>query len=588
MSDTNTIPIGVDGDGHPVTIDLDAIVSTRLMVQADSRQGKSSLLRLIAEGIVGLGRQVIILDVEGEFATLREIGDVLVLGGDYGEAPLTPAAAPKIGDLLASTTTSAVLDLLSMDPEDRDRFVAGLLDAWVRMPQSLWRPASPRLLLIDEVQELAPQAGKSESRPVVDKAMRLLAKRGFGVVPATQRLSTTSKGVVNVCRSNAVGPIAPKDAKDAADVLGIETKHRQALVRQDTGVFTVRGAVFGATEPLSVGVDRPQTAPPDPGDAPVTKARRGTVGKLIKALQKQQDSAGASVAATLGEAQDQIAALRKELAEAKANATPQIDQSAIDAAADEARRLNDTVWRHWISTAREETISEVAQTIVNMLTLPGGFTPGVGVNKPGGFITNSITPADPEPNVEPAAEASSPPISTNQAATPNPDRDKLTPQQRAMLDALAWFEAVGMVQPRRDNVAILSGYSPTSSGVPKAYSAMHGEGWVDYPDRSTICLTDAGRGLAARPAKPPTRYELQKAWLSSTILSPQHRSMLQLLIDIYPASIERDALAEQTGYSPTSSGVPKAVSKLTSLGLAEYVTPGVVKATKLIFPEGLR
>src|SRR5581483_633189 len=57
--------------GKDVRIDLDTLLRTRMLIQANSGKGKSFLLRRLAEQLFGKV-QVIILDPEGEFATLRE------------------------------------------------------------------------------------------------------------------------------------------------------------------------------------------------------------------------------------------------------------------------------------------------------------------------------------------------------------------------------------------------------------------------------------------------------------------------------------------------------------------------------------
>src|SRR5258706_6422209 len=54
--------------GKKLELDLPKLVDTRLLIQANSGGGKSWLLRLIAERA---GIQTIVLDNEGEFASLR-------------------------------------------------------------------------------------------------------------------------------------------------------------------------------------------------------------------------------------------------------------------------------------------------------------------------------------------------------------------------------------------------------------------------------------------------------------------------------------------------------------------------------------
>jgi hypothetical protein len=69
--------IGQIVGGKKLQLDLPILVDTRLLIQANSGGGKSSLLRLIAERG---GIQTIVLDNEGEFASLREAVDVLLVG----------------------------------------------------------------------------------------------------------------------------------------------------------------------------------------------------------------------------------------------------------------------------------------------------------------------------------------------------------------------------------------------------------------------------------------------------------------------------------------------------------------------------
>lgn len=558
--------IPLDHTDEPVQLDLAGAMSTRLLLTAGSRQGKSSLLRLIAEGLLVQGIQIIVLDVEGEFATLREVGDVLVLGGDHGEAPLHVSMAPKVAELLATSTTSAVLDLLTMTPQDRDAFVAELMRWWTYMDRAMWR--GQRVLLFDEVQELAPQAGKSECKDDVCRMLRLGAKRGFIPICATQRLSTTSKDVTNNCQSKGVGPIDAGDAKRAADLLGIRPSEARELVDQDRGHWTVQGAAFNAKQPTGFQAALPATAPPSPDDDPVQKRRSGSSAQLIKALRAEQKAIDAGDAKTLDQARQTIEQLREQLKAAEAKASeavpPVVDEAAMLEAVTRAVADRDTWWRSRMS----EPIGAMAKVI-----------------KESGVIADGVT------TLPPAASATPPPA---QSSSPKPSRPSqplpgdLRPQHQKLLDALAWFASLNVDAPTRSNVAVIAGYSPTSSGVPKAFSTLSQHELITYHGEGCVELTDAGRAAAAQPDKPATLKALHAAWLGCSALSPQHRKMLQVLIEIYPSKMTRDDLAVKTGYSVTSSGVPKAVSKLASMHLLDYVGAGVVKASKLLFPEGLR
>jgi DNA helicase HerA-like ATPase len=107
------IALGKSG-GKNVYLDLETLVRTRLLIQAGSGAGKSHLLRLIAEGAYGK-IPAIIIDPEGEFASLREkFGYVLV--GKGGETPAEVRSAGLVAARLLELHASAVCDLYALHP----------------------------------------------------------------------------------------------------------------------------------------------------------------------------------------------------------------------------------------------------------------------------------------------------------------------------------------------------------------------------------------------------------------------------------------------------------------------------------------
>src|SRR5580698_5530072 len=107
--------IGQIVGGKKLELDLPTLVDTRLLIQANSGGGKSWLLRLIAERA---GIQTIVLDNEGEFASLREAADVLLVGAG-GELPADPRHAALLGRRLLEYKVSAVVDLYELKLPDR-------------------------------------------------------------------------------------------------------------------------------------------------------------------------------------------------------------------------------------------------------------------------------------------------------------------------------------------------------------------------------------------------------------------------------------------------------------------------------------
>lgn len=112
-------PITIGGaEGFDVSLDLLKLVDTRLLVQANSGGGKSWFLRLLAER-AGDKLQTIVIDNEGEFATLREKLDMVLVASDGDVAP-QPRAAALLARRLIETKVSAVVDLYELKlPESK-------------------------------------------------------------------------------------------------------------------------------------------------------------------------------------------------------------------------------------------------------------------------------------------------------------------------------------------------------------------------------------------------------------------------------------------------------------------------------------
>jgi len=145
------IHIGYAGK-HKVEIDLDILLRTRLLIQANSGGGKSYLLRRLCEQAFGKV-QIIIIDPEGEFASLREKYDY-VLVGRGGETPADVRSAALVAHKLLELNASAVCDLYEMKASQRHQWVSVFLDAMIDAPKELWHPV---LVIVDEAHMITTQ-----------------------------------------------------------------------------------------------------------------------------------------------------------------------------------------------------------------------------------------------------------------------------------------------------------------------------------------------------------------------------------------------------------------------------------------------
>lgn len=216
---SHAIKLGKTADSQTMSIDLPRLVDSRMLVQGSSGSGKSWLLRLLAEQAGGQ-MQTIVLDPEGEFATLREKIDC-VLVGRGGELQTDPRAANLLARKLLELNLSAVIDLYDLQLHDRRRFVRLFLESLLHLPKSLWHPT---LIILDEAHKYCGEGEKVESAQAVIDLMSQGRKRGFAGLLATQRLSKLHKDASAEAQNVFVGRTwQDVDRKRAADILELLT-----------------------------------------------------------------------------------------------------------------------------------------------------------------------------------------------------------------------------------------------------------------------------------------------------------------------------------------------------------------------------
>ena len=117
------VTIGHTEDGKPVRLDVDALLVSKLLLSANSGGGKSWALRKLIEQVLPRA-QGVVLDREGEFVTLREKFDMLLVGPG-GDIPTDLRASRLLARRLLETEVSAVVDLSELKGLDQQRQFVG-------------------------------------------------------------------------------------------------------------------------------------------------------------------------------------------------------------------------------------------------------------------------------------------------------------------------------------------------------------------------------------------------------------------------------------------------------------------------------
>lgn len=591
---------------HP--LNLERLIETRLLIQASSGAGKSWCLRRILEQTHGKVQQIVI-DPEGEFASLREKFDYVLVARNGGDAIADPKLARILAVRLLELGVSAILDIYELPPRDRVAFVKQFVDALVNAPRKLRHQL---LVVLDEAHVFCPQKGDAESAQAVIDLCSRGRKRGFCPILATQRLSKLNKDAAAEMVNKLIGRTGlDVDAARAIEELGmVRAEGRAALRTLEAGEFFAYGpALTMAVERIRIGPV--QTTHPksgsriDPKPPPPSAAIRDLLPKLGDLPKEAAEEMGMVL-----RIQAENAELRRELHAAKRPGATKADlavatQAAQNGAAQTraARAMAKAVQAagvalchalgpelgrmgraasnlvEWSRKAQAEREAALARFRAQMDEALGAGVGEAGI-KPG-----DGSPATPRPGGS-AARITAPRANVSRVSltVPANGRDDLTGPECRILDGIAWLGSLGIESPRRAAVAFVAHYSPSGGAFLNPLGKLRSAGLIEYGDGASVRLTDLGRGLAWFPDEVASADQLQRRVLE--VLDGPRSRILKPLLAAYPEALTRPDLAAacEPPYSPNGGAFLNPLGGLRTLGLVVYQQGGLVVADHLLFP----
>ena len=551
--------IGQIVGGGKLELDLPTLVDTRLLIQANSGGGKSWLLRLLAERA---GIQTIVLDNEGEFASLREAVDVLLVGAS-GELPANPRHAALLARRLLEYKVSAVVDLYELKLAERRRFVKLFLDALIHLPRDLWRPT---LVILDEAHIYCPErgSGEAESTEAVISLMSQGRKRGYAGVIATQRLSKLHKDAAAEANNVIIGRTwLDADQVRAGDALGLSKADRLKLRDVGQGEFYAFGPALGQPGVVHFRSDRVRTTHPRPGErhlltAPApSRAIRGVLGRFADLPQEAEDEIRG-----LDEARRRVADLERQIKHLKgASGAQQIDQVALDSA------IRSAVERERV--AQQRKLEQGRARFRQLATALASTGQALGKVKElleeteREWLTRHAADAAPPFSVNHRPERATRPVTDGLAAIESLDGPfKLAAGERRILTALAQHP------PGRSKVqvAVLTGYAATGGGFNNYLGALRSRGLIEG-DGDRLTINEAGIRALGSWEPLPTGCELVDYWRNR--LGKAERLILETLTQAYPAGLNKEDVAARAGYEANGGGFNNALGRLRTLELVQ-------------------
>ncbi len=224
-------------------IDLPTFIDSRALICANSGGGKSYAVRKILEESSNKVMSIV-LDVEGEFRTLREEFDFLLIGNE-GDVELNMKSAKLLPKKIMGLEVSTIVDISDLKRNERIRYVKDFLEALMELPrkEGFWKPC---LIVLDEAHLLAGQQEKQDSCSAVIDLMTRGRKRGYCGILCTQRISKLHKDAVAEANNIMIGRTGLDiDMKRASEILGFTNKKDMLSLRDlDAGEFFVFGTAI--------------------------------------------------------------------------------------------------------------------------------------------------------------------------------------------------------------------------------------------------------------------------------------------------------------------------------------------------------
>ena len=588
------------------------ILDQHLVVLGKTGAGKSSALRHIVEHLLSHKKRVCIIDPKGDWWGLKSSADgkspgfPVIAFGDFknenaSDVPINAQSGRHVAELITSGNRPAIIGF-------RGWMTSHMVQFWIDFAAGVFNANSGELYLVgDEFHNFAPkgkimdpQAGKC-----LHWSNRLMSEgRGLGIVCliASQRPQKVHNDTLTSCETLVAMRVIHAADRGAVDdwIKGCGDKEQGKDVLNELAGMA-RGEAFVWSPENGFGPKRivfPMFESFDSFAPPQLQKKvseRGWADVDLGAVKEKLASVIEEAKANdPRELKREVAVLKTELAKAR---TAPLEKSHTEFKTKEMPVLKDA------QIARLEKVHEqIAEEFTRASTHANALIARVSevmkpitlaLEKAKSLPTRAPFPANlpdrsPLLTGQPSAPARTPPPARETRALPGSENGaglEVRGKKQDILDALAFFESLGVKDLKKGQLAAFSDASPTSSAYSNNLGALRSAGLIDYPRSGYACLTNEGRQLARAQSEICSLGDLHALWLCK--LPGKKADILRALMAIYPEAMSKLELAEKIGASPTSSAYTNNLGSLRTLGVIDYPQTGYVAATDLLFPPGL-
>lgn len=532
-------------------------ITQKFAFLGQSGSGKTYAAARLAESMLDVGAQVIVLDPVGPWWSLRSSPTgkrggfpISIFGGEHQDVPLTPESGALVAALLVEKRISAVVDLSGFIDSETKRFVRDFAESFFQQKK---KHKSPVHIFWEEAQTFVPQVPERDENIMLNRVERLLKLgRNYGV--GWSLITQQPQAVHKRCLNQAGTIVALRT---------IGSHEKKAIVNWVTDKVT-------REEDLNLLDTLPGL---DTGVAHIWSPSFLKVSQTSKILQRVTFDASATP-----EFGDEEQAPRK-LAPVDIDNLKKAMSTVIEA----AKADNPETLRSELKAALADGASarKQLQSIFD-IAKKHGWKDGAPMSLFWSWLDHHLSKESSVPEAFPRDAQ----LQRHSAPAPVPVPPEAAPSALTTY-ALQLLKTISDRLPMkvtRSQLAILAGRSPHSSAFSLSVSQLLKGGFL-VQEGPHLVLTPQGEAVfgASRPMAPKSNTEMQNLWLNKL---PRYESALLNTL-LSNGNLDRPTLAELSGKSITSSAFSLGISRLKKNGLVVDGN-GFLSVSDLLYPEGRR
>jgi hypothetical protein len=575
--------------------------------------GKTNTAGVWTEELLKVGQQVIVIDPQNVWWGLKSTADgkqagfpIVIFGGDHADVPITGTEGKQLADFVVENRVPCIFSLRHLSLSAQRRFVTALTEQiFFRKGEAKYQ--TPALVVIDEAHKFVPQKVQGDDMAMLVHRIQMLVTEGrasgIGVTLIDQRAATVNKDVLTQIELMVVHrTVGPQDKKALDEWIRDNAEEGQAEVfKQSLAKLSIGEAWFWSVGWLDVfkkvqvrmreTFDSSRT--PRPGEKRITPKNLAEVDleklktELAETLEKAKADDPKELKRQISELKRQIskpAAVEvqtKEVVKTVKKEVPVIKDSQLVKAEKIIERINQQIRQ------LQDVRDHIDIAVGKFNAMREASEPAKALVAAVGATRTFDRPVSSAPKTLQKQVESTQNLKTAVFSDESAGDVEVGGLHSKVLNALAELESFGLNQPTRGTLGFYLGKNLQSGWGSRCVSDLKTSGLVDYPTGGALALTDAGRGKAAQFNPPNSRTEFHDRVRRH--IGGLHQSIFDYLVQIYPSSISREDLGDPDHLDKNlqSGWGSRCVSDLRTAGLVDYPQSGWLRATDVLFPEGL-